>query len=51
NSFIKFSLFFVLKKDKELRLISNYKNLIKLLRKYYLLLLITKLRDSFYKTN
>ncbi|KAK1451309.1 hypothetical protein CMEL01_05883, partial [Colletotrichum melonis] len=52
NSLIKFPLFFILKKGKELRLIINYKKLNKITKKnYYFLLFITKLRDLFYKTN
>ncbi|KAI3530173.1 hypothetical protein CSPX01_14990, partial [Colletotrichum filicis] len=52
NSFIKFPLFFILKKSKKLRLIINYKRLNKIIKKnYYPLLLITKLRNLFYKTN
>ncbi|KAK1496674.1 hypothetical protein CTAM01_08312, partial [Colletotrichum tamarilloi] len=52
NSFIKFFLFFILKKNKKLKLIINYKRLNEITKKnYYPLLLITKLRDLFYKTN
>ncbi|KAK1454237.1 hypothetical protein CCUS01_10530, partial [Colletotrichum cuscutae] len=52
NSFIKFFLFFILKKGRDIRLIINYKKLNKVIKKnYYLLLLITKLRNLFYRTN
>ncbi|KAI3527229.1 hypothetical protein CSPX01_17139, partial [Colletotrichum filicis] len=52
NSLIKFLLFFILKKGKKLRLIINYKRLNKIIKKnYYPLLLITKLRDLFYRAN
>ncbi|KAK1527257.1 uncharacterized protein CCOS01_07519, partial [Colletotrichum costaricense] len=52
NSLIKFPLFFILKKGKRSKLIINYKKLNKIIKKnYYPLLLITKLRDLFYKTN
>ncbi|KAK1490793.1 hypothetical protein CTAM01_10503, partial [Colletotrichum tamarilloi] len=52
NSFIKFPLFFILKKGKKLKLIINYKKLNKITKKnYYPLLFITKLRDLFYKVN
>ncbi|KAK1470444.1 hypothetical protein CCUS01_17433, partial [Colletotrichum cuscutae] len=52
NSPIKFPLLFILKKGKRLRLIINYKKLNKIIKKnYYLLLLITKLRNLFYKVN
>ncbi|KAK1477653.1 hypothetical protein CTAM01_15103, partial [Colletotrichum tamarilloi] len=52
NSLIKFPLFFILKKNKKLRLIINYKKLNKIIKKnYYPLLLITKLRNLFYKAN
>ncbi|UQC75351.1 uncharacterized protein CLUP02_02005, partial [Colletotrichum lupini] len=52
NSFIKFPLFFILKKGKKLRLIINYKRLNEVIKKnYYFLLLITKLKKLFYKAN
>ncbi|UQC81399.1 uncharacterized protein CLUP02_06885, partial [Colletotrichum lupini] len=52
NSLIKFPLFFILKKSRKLRLIINYKRLNKITKKnYYPLLLITKLRDLFYRAN
>ncbi|KAK1495306.1 hypothetical protein CCUS01_13439, partial [Colletotrichum cuscutae] len=52
NSLIRFFLFFILKKGKKLRLIINYRKLNKIIKKnYYPLLLITKLRDLFCKTN
>ncbi|KAK1534939.1 uncharacterized protein CCOS01_03691, partial [Colletotrichum costaricense] len=52
NSFIRFFLFFILKKGKKLRLIINYRKFNKVIKKnYYFLLLIIKLRDLFYKAN
>ncbi|KAK1497200.1 hypothetical protein CTAM01_07864, partial [Colletotrichum tamarilloi] len=52
NSLIGFPLYFILKKSKKLKLIINYKRLNKIIKKnYYPLLLITKLRDLFYKAN
>ncbi|UQC76154.1 uncharacterized protein CLUP02_17665, partial [Colletotrichum lupini] len=52
NSLIKFPFFFILKKGKKLKLIINYKKLNELIKKnYYLLLLITKFRNLFYKAN
>ncbi|UQC87278.1 uncharacterized protein CLUP02_12782, partial [Colletotrichum lupini] len=52
NSLTKFPLFFILKKDKRLRLIINYKRLNEIIKKhYYSLLFITKLKDLFYKAN
>ncbi|KAK1457869.1 hypothetical protein CMEL01_15852, partial [Colletotrichum melonis] len=52
NSFIKFSLFFILKKGRKLRLIINYKKLNEIIKKnYYPLLLITKFKNLFYKAN
>ncbi|KAK1454222.1 hypothetical protein CMEL01_05881, partial [Colletotrichum melonis] len=52
NSLTGFSLFFILKKGKKLRLIINYKKLNKIIkRNYYLLLFITKFRNLFYKAN
>ncbi|KAK1499265.1 hypothetical protein CTAM01_07186, partial [Colletotrichum tamarilloi] len=52
NSFIRFPLFFILKKDRKLKLIINYKRLNEIIKKnYYPLLFITKLKDLFYKTN
>ncbi|KAK1705096.1 uncharacterized protein CLUP02_06526, partial [Colletotrichum lupini] len=47
-----FPLFFILKKDKKIRLIINYKRLNEITKKnYYPLLLITKLRNLFYRAN
>ncbi|KAK1481705.1 hypothetical protein CTAM01_13865, partial [Colletotrichum tamarilloi] len=52
NSLIRFFLFFILKKGRKLKLIINYKRLNKIIKKnYYPLLLITKLRDLFYRAN
>ncbi|KAK1456145.1 hypothetical protein CMEL01_16557, partial [Colletotrichum melonis] len=52
NSLIGFFLFFILKKGRKLKLIINYKRLNEIIKKnYYLLLLITKLRDLFYRAN
>ncbi|KAK1540373.1 hypothetical protein CPAR01_06362, partial [Colletotrichum paranaense] len=52
NSLIKFPLFFILKKGKKLRPIINYRRLNKIIKKnYYPLLLITKLRNLFYRAN
>ncbi|KAI3533297.1 hypothetical protein CSPX01_12834, partial [Colletotrichum filicis] len=52
NSLIKFPLFFILKKDRKLKPTINYKKLNKIIKKnYYPLLLITELRNLFYKTN
>ncbi|UQC88197.1 uncharacterized protein CLUP02_13720, partial [Colletotrichum lupini] len=43
---------FYIKKDKELRPIINYKRLNEIIKKnYYPLLLITKLRNLFYRAN
>ncbi|KAK1477838.1 hypothetical protein CABS01_03140, partial [Colletotrichum abscissum] len=52
NSLTKFPLFFILKKGKKLKPIINYKKLNEIIKKnYYPLLLITKLRDLFYRAN
>ncbi|KAK1486577.1 hypothetical protein CABS01_13205, partial [Colletotrichum abscissum] len=53
NFFIKLPLFFILKKGvKKRRLVINYKELNKIIKKnYYPLLFITKLRNLFYKAN
>ncbi|KAK1499975.1 hypothetical protein CABS01_10373, partial [Colletotrichum abscissum] len=52
NSLTKFPLFFILKKGGKLKLIINYKRLNEIIKKnYYFLLLITKLRDLFYRAN
>ncbi|UQC89157.1 uncharacterized protein CLUP02_14685, partial [Colletotrichum lupini] len=52
NSLIRFPLFFILKKGGKSRPIISYKRLNKIIKKnYYSLLLITKLRDLFYKAN
>ncbi|KAK1461901.1 hypothetical protein CCUS01_01491, partial [Colletotrichum cuscutae] len=52
NSLIKFPLFFLLKKGRKLKLIINYKKLNEITKKnYYPLLLITKLKNLFYRTN
>ncbi|KAK1474107.1 hypothetical protein CTAM01_15994, partial [Colletotrichum tamarilloi] len=52
NSFIRFFLFFILKKGRKLSLIINYRRLNEIIKKnYYFLLFITKLRDLFYRAN
>ncbi|KAK1447772.1 hypothetical protein CMEL01_09611, partial [Colletotrichum melonis] len=52
NSFIRFPLFFILKKGRKLRLIINYKRLNEIIKKnYYPLLFIIKFRNLFYKAN
>ncbi|KAK1446903.1 hypothetical protein CCUS01_02462, partial [Colletotrichum cuscutae] len=52
NSPVRFPLFFILKKGGKFKPIINYKKLNKIIKKnYYPLLIITKLRNLFYKTN